>query len=720
MKKHILVLLAISRYVMTTSAQTNPSDWVTSLAADSAGVIYAGMYSNGDGIFISTDGGTHWQHTKMLHGVTSMTLAKSNTLVAFAYGSSFGNYLFRLTNHGSQLDSMVLGFTPAYITSSPAGSLYATTYNRGIFESTDNGSHWKSVTGGLDSSLILPPIAITESGTVLVAMKSGIAYSTDNGQKWFRSFGIMDSASVKHIVGSTDGKIYAVAYDAMGVNAYEIYVSSDTGKTWSILNVKKPAIDAVAADSGVGLYAGGIDGVHRISVKGDTAFLGLGGIVVNGRGVTSLMTYGKNAIFAGATGGVYKSTDEGKNWEFFNDGMVMDTSKGDFTNPLPFGYYISCGLIDENGNYFAGTDSAGVFRSIDGGKTWVQTGLNVPRVRAIAMGTLGTLFAGTLKDGLFMSLDKGGSWTPLTISVTGRSFFSLCAQAHKIIWLGVEHTQHLVHVGTDKGLFLLLEDGDYNIVPTGDLANDTARTVTVSSSGDGVASTAAGQVYVSPGGTEEWVQKSNVGERVESIVAIDSVRIFAVGPNGVFRSDDKAKSWTQLNSGISDTNLISVAVDKAGDVFTGSYNNGDIYESTDQGVSWKKFATLGYPVRSLFIDAAGYLYATAASRLFRSQERVASVAQTSNGLPKGFSVEQNYPNPFNPSTTITYHLSTASIVKLTVFDILGREVATLVNESQKAGAHTITFDGARRSSGIYFYQLQAGSYRAVKKMVLMK
>ena len=88
--------------------------------------------------------------------------------------------------------------------------------------------------------------------------------------------------------------------------------------------------------------------------------------------------------------------------------------------------------------------------------------------------------------------------------------------------------------------------------------------------------------------------------------------------------------------------------------------------------------------------------------------------------PEEFSLEQNYPNPFNPSTSIQYRVSSISNVSLKVYDVLGNEVATLVNEEKPAGSYEVKFDAAGLSSGIYFYKLQTGSFVETKKMILLK
>ena len=91
-----------------------------------------------------------------------------------------------------------------------------------------------------------------------------------------------------------------------------------------------------------------------------------------------------------------------------------------------------------------------------------------------------------------------------------------------------------------------------------------------------------------------------------------------------------------------------------------------------------------------------------------------------NGAPQTYALSQNYPNPFNPSTKIDFTIPASSQVQLKVYNMLGQEVATLINGALTAGSHTATFDASRLSSGVYLYKLTAGSFVTTKKMVLVK
>jgi len=115
----------------------------------------------------------------------------------------------------------------------------------------------------------------------------------------------------------------------------------------------------------------------------------------------------------------------------------------------------------------------------------------------------------------------------------------------------------------------------------------------------------------------------------------------------------------------------------------------------------------GFIVSSGFWQMPGILVAT-------------SVEQTDPEVPGEFSLEQNYPNPFNPATVIQFSLPQTAEVQLKVYDMLGREVATLINEQKSAGSYQVNFDAASLSSGVYFYRIVAGNFVETRSMTFVK
>ncbi len=144
--------------------------------------------------------------------------------------------------------------------------------------------------------------------------------------------------------------------------------------------------------------------------------------------------------------------------------------------------------------------------------------------------------------------------------------------------------------------------------------------------------------------------------------------------------------------------------------------------STVAGGSWAVVSVIdslfpGYFNLKVQIMKDGYTFWTDSIQLF-----IIPVKVNDNLSLQSFNLEQNYPNPFNPSTSIQYAVGSRQFVSLKVYDVLGREVATLVNEYKSAGRYSVEFTvkNEQLSSGVYFYRLTAGSYSAVKKMVLLK
>ena len=148
------------------------------------------------------------------------------------------------------------------------------------------------------------------------------------------------------------------------------------------------------------------------------------------------------------------------------------------------------------------------------------------------------------------------------------------------------------------------------------------------------------------------------------------------------------------------------------------YGSTLLYGSTIYTISW--YTKEGY-ILSVELDSllSGMVAVHSVTMTYPGKTPATSI-RTSLDQPSNFTLAQNYPNPFNPTTTINYELPANVFVALKVYDMLGREVAVLVNQREDAGNYSVRFDGNRLASGIYFYRLEAGSFVSVKKLVVVK
>jgi photosystem II stability/assembly factor-like uncharacterized protein len=150
-----------------------------------------------------------------------------------------------------------------------------------------------------------------------------------------------------------------------------------------------------------------------------------------------------------------------------------------------------------------------------------------------------------------------------------------------------------------------------------------------------------------------------------------------------------------------------------------------IYRSTDNGVTWASVHTAVGTQNdiSLASGSNGCLVAWSVAtggNIAKMNGVPVGIENPNSQIPNVYALEQNYPNPFNPTTSISFSLPKAGVVELKVYDILGKEVATLVNGFNQAGSHTVNFDASALSSGIYFYTLKSADFTDTKKMVLVK
>jgi photosystem II stability/assembly factor-like uncharacterized protein len=248
----------------------------------------------------------------------------------------------------------------------------------------------------------------------------------------------------------------------------------------------------------------------------------------------------------------------------------------------------------------------------------------------------------------------------------------------------------------------------------------------------GYVGTASGtqQLFRTTNGGINWVQQSipNVFLLfVKSIQFINSNTGYFVGDVPfIFRTTNSGVSWDTTYSGAAGARFLDVFF---GGSDTGyAVGEGVICKTTNGGSSWfmQNRGTSPY-INSVYFTNANTGYAvTTLGQILKTTTgggQITGVNLTSEALPEKFELVQNYPNPFNPLTKIdipSILKRETGNVRLVIFDMLGREVATLVNEQLKPGTYEVDWDASAYPSGVYFYRLQAGEYTKTNKMVLIK
>jgi hypothetical protein len=189
---------------------------------------------------------------------------------------------------------------------------------------------------------------------------------------------------------------------------------------------------------------------------------------------------------------------------------------------------------------------------------------------------------------------------------------------------------------------------------------------------------------------------------------------------GVFRSTDDGNTWT--SNGLTGLSVFALAVSGT-NLFAGTMGGG-VFLSTDDGASWTEVdaGLTDSDVRAFAISVTDLFVGTSHGGVWRRplSEMITSVEMFSSDLPAHFSLDQSYPNPGNPGVTIQFFLPRSGFVTLKVFNVLGEELATLVNENLVAGRYHTKLDATNFTSGVYFYRLQAGKFSETKKLILIK
>ena len=382
-----------------------------------------------------------------------------------------------------------------------------------------------------------------------------------------------------------------------------------------------------------------------------------------------------------------------------------------------------------NGELFIGVDldNSDIYESTNSGMDWEKIGdAVIYDAEHIVVNSTGHIFAAGNSAHVIRSTDDGLSWNYLSVPYDIRS---LAVADNDYLYIGVDDSPPIyLERSTDNG-----ETWEY----ISEIVSGPVYAITTFGSDVFVGSGYNGQVYYSSNYGTSWVQTAVAGSTHITAISInDSGDVFAGNWAGeVYRSNDLGSSWNKIfDNGGCIASIITTVQDYLYVAVGRLMNNNaeNIFRSSDDGLTWERIEngftsnSINYMIHtkdnSLYITTRdqGVFKSTNFGDEWFNVGPVTSVNNDIKLLPDKYELIHNYPNPFNPSTTISYSVPEVEFVTLKVFDVLGNEVATLVNEELPAGSYEAEFNGTELTSGIYFYRIQSGSFVETKKMVLMK
>jgi spore coat protein H len=371
-------------------------------------------------------------------------------------------------------------------------------------------------------------------------------------------------------------------------------------------------------------------------------------------------------------------------------------------------------------NGFIVGEQGTILKTIDGGVSWIErnVGMSLP-LTSIGITSLNNIFVGGENGFLFHSVDTGKSWSQVTLT-QNKNISGIMFESQQFGWLYGDSS--LLMKTTDGGMVWTTSNIDSvkNIVGISKI--DSNRIVFTYQDGSFAATTNGGLA---------WQTGSISSNKILLKAETDGLAIWAVGENGAvvrysFITETSKDLSVSANITLRDIIFLgSECIYVAGD-------GGKIFYSTNSGIDWySQYSADSHDLygvaftnntHGLAIGNAGTILTTSADG------SVTTVKNNIANLPSEIRLYQNYPNPFNPITDIRYQILDISHVALKVYDILGREIALLVNEIQGAGIKSVKWDASASgglSSGIYFYSLtiigdKGSMFHDVKKLVLLK
>lgn len=367
-------------------------------------------------------------------------------------------------------------------------------------------------------------------------------------------------------------------------------------------------------------------------------------------------------------------------------------------------------LLEYNNVLYAG-GTAYLFRSSDGGLNWTgyfpQLAFAWSLAKSVNHLYCGIAYSPSQTPGVYRSDDNGLNWVSTTLS--SRSIMSLAADSTQVL-----ASSDRIYRSTDNGqtwFTISYFTGYLNI------------------SGNRIYCAMSGLRVSSDFGSSWNLIKNDGGI---SVVTEDSIIFFGTQDGVIYKSTDYGQSWeTKFNK----PGAYVYSLYKYGQyVFAGtdsgfyvSTNNGESFINKNDNLGQSRIQAILVYNNYVFVGNGNY-GAVPVSVWKRPLDELLDINENNSDIPDVFSLSQNYPNPFNPVTKIRFTVPSITLrqaqsdykVNLKVFDILGREIETLLDEEKPAGIYEVDFDGSTLPSGIYFYKLQAGQFTETKKMVLIK
>jgi len=690
------------------------------------------------GIFLSTNNGDLWTSVN-----PELTTSPVN---AFAVRDSFafagvGSGLLRSSDYGASWLAGGVGLPPETINAlavSGDAVLLGSSKGWGVFRSTDDGATWFPSNAGMTNEFYVLSFAGDDSNLFAGLDYAGVCRSTDDGLTWSGAGAGLPVSGVVSLA-SNGGNVYA------GTVGNGVVITTDNGSEWTAIN---SGYLTNTDEFPIGYILLATDSLLLVSMKG----VGLARSTNNGAGWTSgnsglsggpdcIAADSSGNLFAGTNQGAFLSTDNGMSWTAVNAGLPVT--------------HIVISLAVLGTNVFAGVENFGVYRSIDAGANWTpaNSGIATSRISTIAI-TGTTLIAGTPADGAYSSADSGANWTPANAGLTDGHINALTPGGANV-FIG---TRHGVSLSTNKGatwvsvnagltdtmiyaLTILgsnLYAGTVNGVWRGSLSQLAGVSLQVRSNWNMVSvpvdvpdtsistlfPSAISSAYAYAGTyTTNTELTSGVGYWMK-FPADESVPLF--GMPIPLDSITVSAGWNLIGSISTPVSAAQVTSDPGGMVTSQFFGYEGAYVSSDTiqpgRAYWVKADQSGTLVLAPPTGIAG---TTRPIRIVPTEEAPPAMPDgdrrdSESPVPDHFVLDQNYPNPFNPTTNIHFSIPKTHFTTLRVFDVLGRVVATLVDELKPAGTYEITFDAGGLSSGVYYYSLRAGAFSETKKLVLFK